>query len=64
MLPKPDPSRTKTRLRQIVGFSLSPDLAIEVKTEAARRNITLRKLFDEMWAHYKSKNKIVSSHAR
>lgn len=44
------------RPRQIVGFSLPPELAAEVKMEAARRNLSLRKLFAEMWALYK-KNK-------
>jgi hypothetical protein len=42
--------------RQIVGFSLSPALAAEVKNEAAKRNLSLRKLFDEMWTLYKTKN--------
>lgn len=40
--------------RQIVGFSLPPDLAAEVKVEAARRNISLRKLFTELWTIYKN----------
>lgn len=43
------------RNRQIVGFSLPPELAVEVKMEAARRNITLRTLFAELWALYKAK---------
>jgi hypothetical protein len=43
------------RKRRIVGFSLPPALATEVKVEAAKRNLTLRKLFDEMWALYKTK---------
>jgi hypothetical protein len=38
--------------RQIVGFSLTPELARAVKTEAARRGLSLRKLFEEMWAQY------------
>jgi len=38
--------------RQIVGFSLSPDMARDVKTEAARRGVSLRKLFEEMWGDY------------
>lgn len=42
--------------RQIVGFSLPPDLAVEVKIEAAKRGISLRKLFGEMWALYKNEN--------
>jgi len=56
-MPKKDPAapRKETRSRQIVGFSLPPELAVEVKTEAARRNISLRDLFAELWALYKTK---------
>lgn len=47
------PSRLRTRTaRQIVGLSLSPETASAVKAEAARRNISLKKLFEEMWALY------------
>src|ERR1700682_2979767 len=38
--------------RQIVGFSLAPATASEVKMEAARRGISLKALFDEMWMLY------------
>ena len=48
----------KNRIRQIVGFSLPPELAVEVKTEAARRNISLRALFGELWALYKTKTPV------
>jgi hypothetical protein len=41
--------------RQIVGFSLSPALAAEIKLEARRRKIRLRALLEEMWADYKRK---------
>ena len=44
------------RPRKIVGFSLPPELAAEVKIEAARKNTTLRNLFTEMWGLYKNKN--------
>lgn len=47
-------SKTQTAARQIVGFSLPPELAVEVKIEAARRNLTLRQLFIELWTLYKS----------
>lgn len=40
--------------RQIIGFSLSPDMARDVKAEAGRRGVSLRKLFEEMWAGYKA----------
>ncbi len=46
------------RNRQIVGFSLDPAMASAVKAEAAKRNISLRKLFEEMWeAHGKRAGK-------
>jgi len=38
--------------RQIVGFSLSPEMARAVKAEAAYRGLSLRKLFEELWAGY------------
>lgn len=40
------------RNRRIVGFSLSPEMAGEVKAEAGRRGISLRKLFEELWQNY------------
>jgi hypothetical protein len=43
--------------RQIVGFSLPPALASEVKAEAGRRSISLRKLFEELWALYQKQPK-------
>jgi hypothetical protein len=44
--------------RKILGFSLPPDIAAEVKVEAARRNISLRKLFNEMWVLYKKRKSV------
>jgi len=41
--------------RKIVGISMTPSLAKEVKAEAARRGISLRKLFEELWELYKSR---------
>jgi len=41
--------------RQIVGFSLPPELARAVKVEAAERKMSLRKLFEEMWADYQQR---------
>jgi hypothetical protein len=43
--------------RRIIGFSLDPQLATKVKTEAARRGIPLKKLFDELWALYEEQLK-------
>ncbi|MBR1120875.1 hypothetical protein JQ628_05045 [Bradyrhizobium lablabi] len=45
-----EPDRKTTR--QIVGFSLSPEIARAVKAEAAQRGVSLRKLFEELWAEY------------
>jgi hypothetical protein len=38
--------------RQIVGISLAPQLAREVKAEAGRRGLSLRALFEEIWEKY------------
>lgn len=39
--------------RKIIGISLSPELAEEVKAEAVRRKLRVKALFVEMWALYK-----------
>lgn len=44
---------THQRPRQIVGFSLDPEIAREVKAHAGRRGLSLKKLFEEMWETYK-----------
>ena len=44
------------RPRQIIGVSLSPEMATAVKVEATRRRISLRKLFEEMWSDYRAKH--------
>ena len=38
--------------RKILGISMSPTMAGDIKAEAARRNISLRKLFEELWSMY------------
>jgi len=43
--------------RKIVGFSMSPSMAAAVKQEAARRGLSLRQLFEEMWELYKNSKK-------
>jgi hypothetical protein len=43
--------------RQIVGFSLTPEFAAEVKAEAARRNLSLQELLRELWSLYKAKSR-------
>lgn len=52
---KPTESTDKQADRRIVGFSLSPDMATDVKNEAAKRGISLRKLFEEIWSEYNVK---------
>lgn len=52
-----DSQRSQPNARRIVGFSLPPALAAEVKMEAARRGVSLRSLFAEMWALYKNNTK-------
>lgn len=44
---------THKRPRQIVGFSLDPDMARDVKADAARKGLSLKKLFEEIWQNYK-----------
>lgn len=51
------PAPTNPPSRQIVGFSLPPAMVAEVKVEAARRNISLKDLFAEMWGLYKNNTK-------
>jgi len=43
------------RKRRIAGFRPPPGLAAEVEVEAAKRSLSLRKFFGEMWALYKTK---------
>lgn len=50
---KTDTPKSNSQPRKIVGLSLSPEIAAELKMEAARRGISLRKLFLEMWTLYK-----------
>lgn len=46
----------KSGQRQIVGFSISPELASKVKAEAGRRNLSLKKLFEELWDLYEKQS--------
>jgi hypothetical protein len=50
--------------RQILGFSLAPEMAGKVKVEAAQRNLSLRKLFEEMWELYQKQRKSARAHGR
>ena len=56
-------SEIKSRLpanpskRRIVGFSLPPNIAVDVKAEAAKRQLSLTALFQEMWSDYLAKTK-------
>jgi hypothetical protein len=42
----------KPGVRQVVGFSLPPELACKVKADAGRWNLSLRKFFVELWDIY------------
>jgi cyclopropane fatty-acyl-phospholipid synthase-like methyltransferase len=58
MTRKPDSRSPDSRKnRQIIGLSLSPEMAREVKEEAARRGTSIRKMFEELWGNYKKKPK-------
>lgn len=61
MSSKPNPQKVRADSRQIVGFSLPPAVATEVKIEAARCNVSLKDLFGEMWALYKKHQEMRSA---
>lgn len=46
------PTDAHKKARQIVGFSLTPETARAVKTEAAQRGLSLKALFAELWQLY------------
>lgn len=50
-------STNTTPKRRILGISLSPEMACEVKAEAARRGVSLRKMFEELWVLYKQQHR-------
>jgi hypothetical protein len=55
---KRPPEKSGTyRNRQIVGVSLDPAIAKAFKAEAVQRGLSVRKLFEEMWALYNKKAK-------
>lgn len=47
-----DSLKKEPRPRRIVGISLDPKHAADFKAEAARRGMSLTKLFQEMWGIY------------
>jgi hypothetical protein len=54
MAKRPAPKANDThRNRQIVGVSLDPAMARAFKAEAVERGLSVRKLFEEMWALHK-----------
>ena len=42
-----------SRPRQIVGISLDPEMAREVKAYAGQNGLSLKALFEDMWQIYK-----------
>lgn len=57
IVPMTESTKKTLRARRIVGFSLPPELAAKVKAEAGRRNISLKKLFEELWGLYEDAHK-------
>lgn len=47
-------AKKKKPNRQIVGVSLPPATAKAFKAEAARRGLSVRRLFEEMWSTYEA----------
>lgn len=45
---------SRIRERQIIGVSLPPEIAVQVKQEAARRGMSVRQLFLDMWGAYRA----------
>jgi hypothetical protein len=41
---------------RIIGLSLDPALARDVKTRAAKKGVSLEKLFEDMWRDYKKQD--------
>ena len=58
MAKDPRPTRKDADKRQIIGISMTPERATDVKTEAARRGMSIRSLFEEMWQTYKKQQKV------
>jgi hypothetical protein len=49
-------STPHTKPRQIIGISLDPATAREVKAYAGKHGLSLKKLFEEMWQSYKKRD--------
>lgn len=53
---KTDAQHGKRAVRtNILGVRMTSERLVEVKTEAARRQVTISQLFDELWAIYQGK---------
>lgn len=54
-----EPTHPTKRVRRtnILGVRMSPEREAEIKAEAARRGLTIAKLFDEIWDTYLKKHK-------
>ncbi len=48
----------QSKPRKIIGFSMTPEMAADMKVEAARRGVSLRYLPEEMWAIYKTRKPV------
>jgi hypothetical protein len=49
-------STPHTKPRQIIGISLDPPTAREVKAYAGKHGLSLKKPFEEMWQSYKKRD--------
>ncbi len=47
-----DSRQINRKPRRIMGLSLDPKIAADFKAEAAKREMSLTKLFQEMWGLY------------
>lgn len=51
--PKTKVQRQRNGKPYVLGIRVSEKLLVEVKTEAARRRMTVSALFEELWSRYK-----------
>jgi predicted DNA binding CopG/RHH family protein len=50
-------SEKKTKKSQIIGIRFPEEIAVAIKQEAARRNIRLNRLIQELWEKYQDEKK-------
>mgnify|MGYP001765886620 CR=1 FL=1 len=60
-MPKTAKANPLPKSRQIVGFSLDPQIARDVKAFAAKEGLSLKQLFEDMWRSYKGEREKAKS---